>query len=118
MSTAKFRENDDSGYKLGLCKHIDPFSAIGYTKVGLIANGTESPNAAKLFLHFVLTAEGIAPQVADGKFSSNSEVPPASDEPSGVADIWDEVYLPDSSTLNEDFESLPEWSDFWTIHNH
>lgn len=118
MSTAKFRENDDSGYKLGLCKHINPFSAIGYTKVGLIANGTDSPNAAKLFLHFVLTEEGIAPQVADGKFSSNPEVPPAPDEPSGVAEIWDEVYLPDSSTLNEDFESLPEWSDFWTIHNH
>ncbi|WP_167133277.1 ABC transporter substrate-binding protein [Paramicrobacterium chengjingii] len=118
MSTAKFRENEDSGYKLGLCKHIAPYSAIGYTKVGLIANGTKSPNAAKLFLHYMLTEDGIMPQVEDGKFSSNPDVPSDPSEPSGIADIWDEVYLPDRATLDNDFNALPEWIDFWTINNH
>ncbi|MCW4457299.1 ABC transporter substrate-binding protein [Microbacterium sp. MPKO10] len=118
MSTAKFRENEDSGYKLGLCKHIAPISAIGYTKVGLIANGTESPNAAKLFLHYMLTEDGIAPQVADGKFSSNPDVPLDPTEPSGIADIWDEVHVPDRSTLDSDFSALPDWIDFWTINSH
>ncbi|MDT0158141.1 ABC transporter substrate-binding protein [Microbacterium sp. ARD32] len=118
MSTAKFRDNEDSGYKLGLCTGIAPFSGIGYTKLGLIANGTKSPNAAKLFLHYAMTAEGIAPQVADGKFSGNSDVPPAADEPSGILDYWDEVYVAERKMLDSDFTSLPEWSDFWTAANH
>ncbi|BDZ40379.1 ABC transporter substrate-binding protein [Microbacterium suwonense] len=118
LSTAKFRENEDSGYKLGLCTGIAPYSGIGYTKLGLIANGTKSPNAAKLFLHYAMTAEGIAPQVEDGKFSGNSDVPPAADEPSGILDVWDEVYIAERGMLDSDFDSLPEWSDFWITANH
>lgn len=118
LSTAKFRENEDSGYKLGLCEHVAPYSGIGYTKVGLLSTGTKNPNAAKLFLHYMLTEEGIAPQVEDGKFSANKDVPPATDDPSGIADIWDEVYLPAKDTLDSDFDNLPDWTDFWTANNH
>ncbi|UJP09934.1 ABC transporter substrate-binding protein [Microbacterium sp. KUDC0406] len=118
LSTAKFRDNEDSGYKLGLCEHLAPYSGIGYTKVGLISNGTKNPNAAKLFLHYMLTAEGIAPQVEDGKFSANKDVPPAADEPSGIAEVWDEVFLPSKDTLDSDFDNLPDWTDFWTTNNH
>lgn len=118
LSTAKFRDNEDSGYKLGLCDGVAPYSGIGYTKIGLIANGTKNPNAAKLFLHYVLTEEGIAPQVEDGKFSANNDVPPAQDEPSGIADIWDQVSMPEKSTLDSDYAKLPDWSDFWTTNNH
>ncbi|MBD8012070.1 ABC transporter substrate-binding protein [Microbacterium sp. Re1] len=118
MSTAKFRENEDSGYKLGLCTGVAPYSAFGYSKVGLIAKGTKSPNAAKLFMHYVMTAEGFAPQNEDGKFSTNSEVPPAEDEPSGILDVWDEVSMPDRAMLDSNFDELPRWSDFWIQANH
>lgn len=118
LSTAKFRDNADNGYKLGMCEHVAPYSGIGYNKLGLIANGSDSPNMAKLFLHYMLTEEGIAPQVADGKFSSNNDVEPAADEPSGIADIWDEVYQPNKDTQASDFERLPDWSDFWIANNH
>lgn len=118
VSTAKFRENADSGYKMGLCKDVAPYSAFAYTKLGLIASGTKSPNAAKLFIHYALTEEGIAPQVEDGKFSSNRDVPPASDEPSGIIKIWDQVYTAQRDMLDKDFTTLPEWTDFWTAANH
>ena len=118
LSTAKFRDNADSGYKLGMCEHVAPYSGIGYNKLGLIANGTDSPNTAKLFLRYMLTEEGIAPQVEDGKFSSNNDVEPAADEPSGIADIWDEVHQPNKDTQVSDFERLPDWSDFWIASNH
>ena len=109
---------EDSGYKLGMCEHVAPYSGIGYNKLGLIANGTDSPNTAKLFLRYMLTEEGIAPQVEDGKFSSNNDVEPAADEPSGIADIWDEVHQPNKDTQVSDFERLPDWSDFWIASNH
>lgn len=118
MSTAKFRENEDNGYVLGLCEDLAPYTAFGYTKLGLIANGTKSPNAAKLFLHYALTEEGIAPQVEDGKFSANQDVAPASDEPSGILDVWDQVFIPDPALLADNYDALPDWSDFWIAANH
>ncbi|REJ07239.1 ABC transporter substrate-binding protein [Microbacterium bovistercoris] len=118
LSTAKFRDNADSGYKLGMCEHVAPYSGIGYNKLGLIANGTKNPNTAKLFLHYMLTEEGISLQVEDGKFSANNDVEPAPDEPSGIADIWDEVYQPNKDTQISDYEKLPDWSDFWIANNH
>ncbi|UUT34542.1 ABC transporter substrate-binding protein [Microbacterium elymi] len=116
ISTAKFRDNDDAGLKLGLCKDIDPFSGRAYQKAAVIASGTKSPNAAKLFVHYVYTKDGIAPQTADGKFSTNSTVPPADDEPSGVGDIWDQIYQFDATTAKDDYEALPEWQDFWRVN--
>ena len=80
LSSAKFRDNADKGYKLGLCKELGPWPGWTYVKLGLIAKGTDSPNAAKLFIHFVLTEEGIAPQVVDGKLPTNPDIglPPTS----------------------------------------
>jgi iron(III) transport system substrate-binding protein len=118
VSTAKFRENADSGYKMGLCKDVAPYSGFAYTKLGLIANGTKSPNAAKLFLHYILTEEGFAPQLEDGKFSSNSDIEPATDEPSGILDIWDQISIAERDMLDKDYDSLPEWNDFWIAANH
>jgi len=118
VSTAKFRENADSGYKMGLCKDVAPYSAFAYTKLGLIANGTKSPNAAKLFIQYVLTAEGIAPQLEDGKFSSNKDVKPAADEPSGILTIWDQVFQAQRDMIDKNYDKLPEWTDFWTAANH
>ncbi|QPZ38496.1 ABC transporter substrate-binding protein [Paramicrobacterium chengjingii] len=118
VSTAEYRTNVDSGFHLGLCEGISPWLGRSYTKVAVIANGTASPNAAKLFVHYLLTQEGIEPQLVDGKFSTNSTVAPSPDEPSGVADFQDAVFAPDPSTAADDFDSLPEWQDLWTINSH
>lgn len=115
-SVAKFRDNETSGFKLGLCTGMEPFIGWLYPGPGLIAAGTDSPNAARLFIHYLLTAEGIAPQTIDGKISTNSDIPIPSDEPSGIADHLDNVMEFSMATAQADFDARQDWQDFWRIH--
>jgi len=116
LSSAKFRDNADKDYKLGLCAEMTPWAGWTYTKLGLIATGTDSPNAARLFVHYILTEEGIAPQVADGKISTNSDVKIPDEEPSGLADHLDALFPYDATTGLDDWETRQDWQDFWTIN--
>ncbi len=115
MSSAKYRENADSGFRLGLCDGIKPFIGFTNSGVGLMAAGTDSPNAAKLFLRWVMTAEGIAPQAQDGKMSSNTEVGLPEDEPSGIEAAWDQLLAYDMSTALDDWDNRQDWQDLWRL---
>lgn len=116
LSSAKFRDNADKGYKLGLCAEMTPWVGWTYTKLGLMATKTDSPSAARLFIHYILTEEGIAPQVQDGKMSTNSDVKIPDSEPSGLAAHLDALLPYDASTGLEDWETRQDWQDFWTIN--
>lgn len=116
MASAKYRDNTDSNYKLGLCENLKPFVGFTSVNVGVIATGSDSPNAAKLFLHYVMTAEGIAPQNDDGKMSSNSDVSLPEDEPSGVGKVLDQVQNYRISTATDDWETRQDWQDFWLLN--
>ncbi|WP_245893380.1 ABC transporter substrate-binding protein [Devosia naphthalenivorans] len=116
MSSAKFRDNEDKGYKLGLCEDIKPWVGWTYLKLALISAKTDSPNAARLFVHYILTEEGIAPQVADGKISTNIDVKIPDDEPSGIANSLDALFPYDLSTGIDDWETRQDWQDLWTIN--
>jgi iron(III) transport system substrate-binding protein len=116
ISTAKFRDNADSGFKLGLCKAMEPWLGFSYGNVGVITSGTDSPNAAKLFIHYAMTEEGIAPQAVDGKMSTNSDVKLPADEPSGLADVLDKVFPYDISTALDDWDARQDWQDLWRVN--
>ncbi|UBH05195.1 ABC transporter substrate-binding protein [Leucobacter sp. Psy1] len=117
MSAAKFRDNAEKGYALAICSGLDPWAGLAYTKAGVIATGTASPNAAKLFIRYMLTEAGIGPQVADGKISTNTTVSIPADEPSGVAEVWDEILVFDSASLESDYFRAQDWADFWRLHH-
>jgi len=112
-STAKYRDNEAKGLKLGLCAGVKPFSGFLYPGFGLIATQTKSPNAARLFVHYLMTEEGIAPQTVDGKISGNSKINLPSDEPSGVSGHIDELMAFDASTAAADLDKRESWQDFW-----
>jgi iron(III) transport system substrate-binding protein len=116
LSSAKFRDNADSGYKLGLCADLHPWPGWTYLKLGLIAAGTDSPNAARLFIHYILTAEGIGPQVIDGKLPTNPDIGLPPDEPSGIGAVLDKLFHYDSSTALDDWDARQDWQDFWRIN--
>ena len=115
-ATAKYRGNVSDGLKLGVCEGIQPFAGFLYPGYGLIAKGTKSPNAAKLFVHYLLTEEGIANQTVDGKVSSNAEVGMPEDEPSGISRHLDKLMVFNSATAGEDFEKRQDWQDFWRVN--
>ncbi|SBS32693.1 hypothetical protein MAQ5080_02328 [Marinomonas aquimarina] len=114
MSSAKFRENKN-GMKLGICDTIKPMTGLLYPKFMMITKGTDSPNAAKLFVHYMLTEEGYAPQAIDGKISTNIDNKIPAQEPSGVASHLDELLKYDTTTAQDDWASRQEWQDLWAL---
>ncbi len=115
-STAKYRDNVTNGLKLGICAGVEPFTGFLYPGYGLIAKGTKSPNAAKLFVHYLMTEEGIAAQTVDGKISGNTTIALPADEPSGIAKHVDALMKFDAATAGDDFEKRQDWQDFWRIN--
>jgi len=115
LSSAKFRDNKAKGYKLGLCQGMQPWSGFTYLKLALIAAKTQSPNAAKLFVSYLLSQDGIAPQMEDGKISTNPDVKMPADEPAGVVAAMSQLYQYDIKSGLDDFDTREEWQDFWRL---
>ena len=115
ISTAKFRDNK-KGMKLGICSGMQPFIGISYPTVGLITAGTDSPNASKLFVHYLMTAEGIRLQSIDGKMSTNNKAPLPAEEASGIDQYSDELMVYKTSTAHSDWENRQDWMDLWSLN--
>nr|WP_314257401.1 ABC transporter substrate-binding protein [uncultured Devosia sp.] len=116
VSAAKFRDNEGAGFTLGLCDGLEPIIGFNNATAAVIVKGTDSPNAAKLFVHYAMTAEGIAPQADDGKVSSNRTVGLPDDEPSGVGAHLDKVLAYNPATGLDDWDTRQDWQDFWRMH--
>ncbi|MCY1561330.1 hypothetical protein D9M68_985680 [compost metagenome] len=64
----------------------------------------------------MLTEEGIAPQMKDGKLPTNSDIKMPADEPSGIMEVADRLFPYDAATGLEDFDRREEWQDFWRVN--
>lgn len=115
-STAKYRSNESEGFKLGLCTDMQPFAGWLYPGPGMIAAGTDSPNAARLFIHFMLTEEGISNQTIDGKISTNTLVPVHANEPSGVGAHLERMMRFEMVSAVDDFDRRQDWQDHWRLN--
>ncbi len=63
-------------------------------------------------MHFALTQEGIAPQIDDGKISSNRDVVQPAD-PANVAEHSDELFYFDNAGLDDNWADREVWQDLW-----
>lgn len=117
LSVAIFRDAKKDGYGMGICKEMKPWIGQLTPRVAVIAAGTKSPNTAKLFARFMMTEEGMAPQLGDGKISTNTEAKMPESEVSGIASHVDKLYVNHSETSQDDFAKLQDWQDFWLQHS-
>jgi len=117
VSIAKFRDVAGKGYTMKVCDTLKPYVGYQYPKFGAIATGSKHPNAAKLFLHFVLTAEGITPEMGSGGISGSNAVPPSKNNPPGLNDWSRQLMKFDSSKLLADFRDAQTMQDHWRL-NH
>lgn len=89
ITMTKMRDNVDKNLKLATCQGLKPFMGYALPTYALIVKKAPHPNAAKLFVHYVCTPEGIAPWTVDnmGGYSSNSAafVNPANE---GAWSVW------------------------------
>lgn len=113
VSVAKFRDNTDKGYALAICEDMQPFSGWLYPGLGVIAAGTDSPATARLFLHYLMTEEGIAIQSIDGKIPTDPRVGLPEGEASGVAAHLDSLMVWDNALAESDLDHRQDWQDLW-----
>lgn len=104
-------------YDMGICGGMKPWAGQLTPRVAVIATGTDSPNAAKLFVHYMMSGEGMEPQLIDGKMATNINTKMPEKEGSGVINYVDQLHVTDSDTTNQDFAKLQDWQDLWTIHS-
>ncbi|MFC8304498.1 ABC transporter substrate-binding protein [Specibacter sp. NPDC057265] len=112
MSSAKLRNIEEKGYALGVCEGMKPWVGKAAPKAIAIATGSKSPHAAELFVHFAMTAEGIEPQINDGKISANSAILQPED-PAHVADHLEQLFYFDNAGLDSDWANRESWLDLW-----
>lgn len=117
VSAAIFRDAAKNDYQMGMCLGIKPWLGQLTPRVAVIASGTKSPNAAKLFVHYMMSGEGMGPQLGDGKLATNINTEMPETEASGIGNHVDALHVTDSTTTGDDFDRLLDWQDFWTIHS-
>ncbi|WP_323016627.1 ABC transporter substrate-binding protein [Castellaniella sp.] len=115
VSAAIFSHAKNENFPLAICKEMTPWIGQLTPRVAVIAAGTKSPNAAKLFVHYMMSAEGMQPQMEDGKISTNRNAKMPDDEPSGVGQLTAQMFVNNSDTTPEDFKKLQYWRDLWTV---
>ena len=62
------------------------------------------------------TQEGIEPQIADGKISTNSEIVQPED-PANVGELTDRIFTFDGSGVDTDWANREDWSDLWRMNS-
>jgi iron(III) transport system substrate-binding protein len=117
LSTSIFRDAQKNGYGMGVCDGLKPWVGQLTPRVAVIASGTKHPNASKLFVHFMMSGEGMIPQLGDGKLATNVNAKMPEKEASGIANYLDQMHVPSSETAAEDFEKLQDWQDFWLVNS-
>lgn len=115
VSSAIFTHAKNENFPLAICKQMTPWIGQLTPRVAVIAAGTKSPNAAKLFVHYMMSAEGMMPQMEDGKISTNRDAKMPESEASGVSKLMDQMYVNNSDTTPDDFKKLQYWRDLWTV---
>jgi len=112
---AKHRDIKNKGLKVGVCAGLNPFEAYAYPIYALIVNGAPHPNAAKLWIHWVLSEEGVSPwTVKDmGYFSSNSKAPVHPDNQGTWADWSKRAIFFDELTAIKLRQQL---RDYWLVN--
>ncbi|MBB5216611.1 ABC transporter substrate-binding protein [Parapusillimonas granuli] len=115
VSAAIFSHAKHENFPMAVCKEMTPWVGQLTPRVAVIAAGTKSPNAAKLFVHYMMSAEGMLPQMEDGKVSTNRNAKMPESDASGVGKLTEKMYVNNSDTTPDDFKKLQYWRDLWTV---
>lgn len=113
MAAAKFRNIEEKGYSLAPCAGLNPYVATPMPQTMAYASKSKSPNAAKLYIHFATSQEGMEFIMPDGKRSYSPDVV-AAEDPHGLDPLIANEAMPFSTEfLEDDYKNTVTWQDFW-----
>lgn len=76
VTMTKLRDNKEKNLKLATCKGLQPFMGYALPTYALTVKNAPHPNAARLWVRYMITPEGIAPWMEDmGAYSPNPNAP-------------------------------------------
>lgn len=111
---SKHREIPAKNLALDVCYGIEPCIGYLYPAYVAITTNAASPNAAKLFVSYLLD-EGVNAWTKDlGNFSPNPGIPPHPDDPLGGIEEWAKVAMPLNAQTTVKYYA--ELFDFWMKH--
>jgi iron(III) transport system substrate-binding protein len=117
VSNAKFRDVNEKGYHMKVCTGMQPWAGYQYPKYAAVATKTPHPNAARLFVYFMLTQAGVDTQLGTGGIPGNPTLKPGAFMPDGLTDWNKQLFVFDPSKLGDDFSNLQSTQDLWRL-NH
>ncbi len=117
VSNAKFRDVKDKNYHMRVCAGMQPWAGYQYPKYAAIATKTEHPDAAKLFVYFMLTQAGVDTQMNTGGVPGNPRLERGAFMPDGLTDWKRQLFVFDPAKLPSDFADLQAMQDLWRL-NH
>jgi iron(III) transport system substrate-binding protein len=112
-SLGRHRDNEELDHALAFCD-LDPFPAFNQPSYVGIVEGAKHPNAARLFINFLMTEEGVSPWTSDpGAYSVVPGLSSNPDNPYASVEEWGDriLNLTDVATVAERRNEL---LDFWT----
>ncbi|MGO3151568.1 MAG: substrate-binding domain-containing protein [Galactobacter sp.] len=112
-SAAKLRNNSEKGYKMAPCADVKPYVATPMPQTMAYATKSKSPNAAKLYIHFATSQEGMEFIMPDGKRSYNPDVKAPEDTYGLDPLIKDQAQSFSTKFLEDDYKNTVNWQDFW-----
>ncbi|MDR7428265.1 MAG: substrate-binding domain-containing protein [Armatimonadota bacterium] len=120
VSLAKFAQAAEKGESLAACVNAYPFIGWAYPRHIVTVKKAPAPNAARLFVYFVMTGEGARPFIDFyGEFSANLKVPVSDTEGKflGPRAFWKRylVFL-DPKGNERAWRMREELTDFWRLN--
>ena len=107
---SKLRSRKKKNLALMPIMGMEPFAGFFYPSFLLIRDNAKNPNAAKLFIEYLLTAEGFAPWSGSlGTYSSNPNIKPYPGD--NTLDVWSQVLVLESPEYI--YENRGEVEEFW-----
>ena len=107
---SKLRDREEKNLALMPIMGMEPFAGFYYPSFLLIRNNAKNPNAAKLFVEYLLTDEGFKPWSGSmGTYSSNPNIKPYPGDNS--LDVWSRILVLESPAYI--FEQRAKVEEFW-----
>jgi len=107
---SKLRAREKKNLALMPIMGMEPFAGFFYPSFLLVRSNAKSPNAAKLFVEYLLTEEGFSPWSGSlGTYSSNPNIKPYPGDNS--LDIWSRILVFESPQYI--FENRGNVEEFW-----
>lgn len=91
----KHRDIEERNLSLAVALEMEPFVGYALDNWALVVSDGPNPNAARLFVEFLLQEGGVGPWLGDiGAFSPNPDLPVHPDDALGSWSAWTEVLMP------------------------